>query len=98
MNKQIKKYFDWKFDDCEVGGKPYGEDNGVEWFGVWDKDFLLVGCPAENEGLGLFSWYSNGPHFQGGPELFDISQHEFNSEMREYLERKYPEVTISNII
>ena len=96
MNKQIKRYFDWKFDDCEVGGKPYEDDNGVEWFGVWDKDFLLVGCPADE--YGLSSWFSNGPHFQGGPELFDISQHEFNSEMREYLERKYPEVTISSII
>ena len=93
MNKQIEKYFDWKFEGGEIDTRPY-EDN-QKWTGIWIGDFLVIGCP-ELEDTGL--WFSNGPHFQGGSELFDISHRDFNNEMEKYIIKNYPDVYIREVM
>jgi len=96
MNKQVKRYFDWKFENGELDTKPYSDDNKTKWTGIWIDDFLIVGAPADNKGDVL--WFSNGPHFLSGHDLFDMLPREFHDEMLKYIEQKYPDVIVNSII
>jgi len=93
MNKQLRKYFDYKFENGEIDSKPYDE-NGNDWFGIWNDDFLIVGHPSDDDNN---IWFSNGPYFQSGLDMFDIEPHYFYIEMRKYMEQKYPELEIREI-
>jgi len=92
MNKQVKRYFDWKFENGELASKPYDGNN--EWFGVWIDDFLVVGYPPDDySGI----WFSNGPYFEGGGDLLGLFIPEFNELMRDYLILKYPNIKIDEV-
>jgi hypothetical protein len=92
MNKQIKKYFDYKFENGELDSKPY--DGNKKWTGIWVDNFLIVGYP-EFDDSGV--WFTNGPYFMSGTVMFDISPREFNREMEEYIKQNYLDVYISEI-
>jgi hypothetical protein len=96
MNKQVKRYFDWKFENGELDTKPYSDDNKTKWTGIWIDDFLIVGAPADDKVNR--PWFTNSSYFQGGDELFNMSPSEFHDEMLKYIKQKYPDVMISSII
>lgn len=88
MNKQLKRYFDYKFEGTVLDTRPYGddEDGGEEWFGIWKDDLLTLGHPDDEiDNI----WYSNGPYFEGGVNMFDMSIGKFFREMADYLTEKY---------
>jgi hypothetical protein len=93
MNKQLKKYFDYIFENSEMDTKPYDSD-GAEWVGLWDGDLLIVGYPEDDDSG---TWFSHGPHFLSGLTMFDMEPHDFNYYLVKYLNERYPEAEIKKI-
>jgi hypothetical protein len=93
MNKRINKYFDWKFENGIVDTRPYGTRD-LDWTGIWIDDFLVVGYPENNSSE---EWFSNGPYFSGGADLFGVTYREFYNAMTMFLNSKYPDIKIKTI-
>jgi hypothetical protein len=99
LDKRIKKYFDWKFENSVIGREDVNHgDDKQPWYGFWNKpnDELILGYPME--GIHDPIWFSNGPHFLGGWDLYGITGKEFNDAMKRYLEKKYPHLKIYKIM
>lgn len=88
MNKQLEKYFDWKFENSEIDTKPYDDEVG-DWTGLWKGNFLIIGHPELDDNG---TWFSNGPYFMSGLDMFEMEPNEFYHEMVKYVNERYPDI------
>lgn len=93
MNKSIKKYFDYLFENTELDTRPY-EDDGSEWTGVWKDNVLICGYPSDDDDG---TWFSSGPYFSSGISMFGMEPHEFFGELRKYMSERYDEYIFRKI-
>jgi len=84
LDKVMKPYWDLHFGNVEL--KLFNVDKG-RWFGFSERNGIICGCPEEDIPYG--DWYYSAIYFNGGKELFDLTQSEFLQSMRRYLNTTY---------
>jgi hypothetical protein len=99
LDKIIKPYFNDKFNNTVISKHNVSHgDIKLPWYGFWSEDDkeLILGYPIENIDNPI--WFSSGPYFSGGWDLFGITGKEFSDAMKRYLEKKHPHLEIYKIM
>lgn len=93
IDKIMFRYFDFKFKDSFYEENVKMEGPG-KWHGIFSAEDMLVGHPSNDDSL----WFSHGPILGHGTSILDITPKEYHQSMARYVNKKYPEVRVNDIM
>ena len=97
LDKVMKHYFDYKFENAVLKKEKIAIDNSdIPWYGFWVDDNVVLGYPVESTNVS-YTWFSDGPYFQSGWDLFGLTTPEFLNTMVRYLNKKYPKLIFDKV-